>query len=154
MTSADNTVDRGHQRRKLPRDRHRANAAAPPASLAHAERRPGASSSTHLDPLRHLSPSEVVVRTTGVPRTLGRPTLISANFRDGEVAVFCCSEFRQPWTACCRCNDRGGTGGEAELKRRRAPVGLSGLVTSFWQEQAPLTPLEVLWVPHSAFGTD
>ena len=59
MTSADNTVDRGHQRRKLPRDRHRANAAAPLATVAHAERRRGASSSTRLDPLHHLSLLEV-----------------------------------------------------------------------------------------------
>ena len=99
MTCVNNRVDEGHQRRALQHERHRANAAAPPASLASAERRPSASSSTHLSPLHHLSPSEVVVRTTGVPRTLGRPTLISVNFRDGEVAVFCCSEFRQPWTA-------------------------------------------------------
>ena len=88
MTCVDNRVDPGHERRVLQRERHRANAAAPPASLAHAERRPGASSSTHLDPLRHPSPSEVVVRTTGVPRTLGRATLISLIFRDGENLFF------------------------------------------------------------------
>ena len=102
MTWADNTVDRGHQRRKLPRERHRANAAAPLATVAHAERRRGASSSTRLGPLHHLSPLEVVLRTPGLPRTLGKAALVPLIFRDGETYSFCCSEFRQPWTAIYR----------------------------------------------------
>ena len=99
MTCVDNRVDPGHERRVLQRKRHRANAAAPLATVAHAERRRGASSSTRLDPLHHLSPLEVVVRTTGVPRTLGRATLVSPIFRDGETCFFCRFAFQQAWTA-------------------------------------------------------